>query len=67
MSTPASPPMSGVSGSSGIYMGDISVEVRVTPQDNGDVQCDLSCNDKKTRITYRASGETDFDNYPFNT
>jgi hypothetical protein len=67
MSTPDSPPLSGVSGSSGIYMGDIAVEVRVTPQDNGDVRCDMDCNGKKVRVSYRAAGDIDFDNWPFET
>ena len=65
MSQPATPPPTGVAGSSGIYMGDIAVEVKVTPQANNDVQCEMDYNGSKVRVIWRAAGDVDFDTYPF--
>jgi hypothetical protein len=55
-----------ISASAGVTLGtDVKVDLEVVPQDNGDVSCVLNCNGKQSKVIYRASGETDFDQYPF--
>jgi hypothetical protein len=64
MSTPSS--MAGSSGASAISIGgELNVEVKVTPQANDDVQCDMDYNGSKVRVIYRAAGDVDFDTFPF--
>jgi hypothetical protein len=65
MSTPQRTPPTGVSGSSGITMGEINVNVLVEPQANGDVQCTMDCNGSRVRVIYREAGDVDFDQFPF--
>jgi hypothetical protein len=66
MSQPTRTPPTGVSGSSGVTMGEINVSVLVEPQANGDVHCDLDYNGSQVRVIYREAGDVDFDQFPFN-
>lgn len=56
----------GVSAKAGVTLGEsVSVDMKVMPQSNDDLICELDYNGSKTRVIYRASGETDYDTYPF--
>lgn len=56
----------GTSARAGVTLGEsVSVDVAVTPQPNDDLVCEMDYNGSKVRVIYRASGETDFDTYPF--
>lgn len=57
----------GVSARAGVTLSEsVEVGVEVTPQPNDDLICEMDYNGSKVRVIYRASGETDFDTYPFN-
>jgi hypothetical protein len=55
MSTPTPAP-AGPSGVAGMTLGDVSVEVEVTPQEGGDVACVMSCNGREVAVTYEEDG-----------
>jgi hypothetical protein len=60
-----STPPTGVSGSAGVTMSDVTFKADVTPQSNGDVRADLDCNGMRVRVTFGAAGDMDFDTWPF--
>jgi hypothetical protein len=50
------PPAAGLSGTSEINLGSVSVEVEVTPQPGGDVECVMTCNGREVAVTYEDDG-----------
>jgi hypothetical protein len=67
MSTPTNP-LSGVSGSAGVTLSaSVKVDLEVMPQANSDIECHLSCNGQQCKVIYRATGELDFDVYPYSS
>lgn len=63
MSTPAkTPPASGVSASAGVTLSDwASVDVKVLPQDSGDIVINVNCNNRLAVVTFQADGGVDMD------
>jgi len=52
----SSPAPAGVSGASAMNLSGNTVSVHVTPEPDGDVQCDLNCNGREVKVTYETDG-----------
>jgi hypothetical protein len=62
VSTPAKKNGSGISGQAGVTLNDwVTVDVKVTPQDSGDIVVNVICNGRPAIVTFQADGGVDMD------
>jgi hypothetical protein len=52
----SSPAPAGMSGTSAMNLSGYAVSVQVTPEADGDVVCDMSCNGREVTVTYEDDG-----------
>lgn len=52
----------GTAASAGVTLNEwVSVDIKVSPQANGDIMCDVVCNGREVTVNFAASGDVDLD------